>query len=174
MVAGLGASARFTTGTQAHSLRRRDTWSVFGLFWRSVTRVVLDPDFSALRSIPGSYVNSGKDHRALSVWLRPTGVSSDTGSREMIFNFCTLSTGMSMRRPIRQRWGPRPRCSSSGRKRNTILAASTLRGSQHMTITKSAVLMAATAALSTSALAQLAPSRVLTLDAAARDGESHG
>jgi hypothetical protein len=43
-----------------------------------------------------------------------------------------------------------------------------------MTIAKSAVLMAATAVLSTSALAQLQPSRVLTLDAAARDGESHG
>src|SRR5712692_9657074 len=70
--------------------------------------------------------------------------------------------------------GSRSRCSSSGRKRNTILADSTLRGSQHMTITKSAVLMAATAVLSTSAPAQLPPSRVLTLDAAARDGESHG
>jgi tRNA-modifying protein YgfZ len=45
---------------------------------------------------------------------------------------------------------------------------------QHMTIAKSAVLMAAAAVLSTSTLAQLPPSRVLTLDAAARDGESHG
>ena len=41
-------------------------------------------------------------------------------------------------------------------------------------IYESAVLMAAAAALSNSTFAQLPPSRVLTLDAAARDGESHG
>src|SRR5262245_58590127 len=31
---------------------------------------------------------------------RPTGVSSETGSREMVLSFCTFSTGMSMRREI--------------------------------------------------------------------------
>ena len=45
---------------------------------------------------------------------------------------------------------------------------------QHMTIAKSVVLMAAAAVLSTSTLAQIQPSRVLTLNAASRDGESHG
>src|ERR1035441_1772043 len=53
--------------------------------------------------------------RADSPW-RPTGVSSDTGSREMVFSFWTFSTGMSIRRPISSFVGVRP-----DRKRGRVL-----------------------------------------------------
>src|ERR1035438_10370292 len=46
---------------------------------------------------------------------RPTGVSSETGSREMVLSFWTFSTGMSMRRPISSFVGVRPSSFSSSR-----------------------------------------------------------
>src|ERR1035438_8222181 len=45
----------------------------------------------------------------------PTGVSSDTGQREMVLSFWTFSTGMSMRRPISSLVGTRPSSFSSSR-----------------------------------------------------------
>src|SRR5579872_6154345 len=46
---------------------------------------------------------------------RPTGVSSETGSREIVLSFCTFSTGMSIRRPISSLVGVRPSSFSSSR-----------------------------------------------------------
>src|SRR5437588_1479469 len=46
---------------------------------------------------------------------RPTGVSSDTGSREMVLSFWTFSTGISIRRPISSLVGVRPSSFSSSR-----------------------------------------------------------
>src|SRR5258706_190035 len=46
---------------------------------------------------------------------RPTGVSSDTGSREMVLSFWTFSTGISIRREISSLVGARPSSFSSSR-----------------------------------------------------------
>ena len=46
---------------------------------------------------------------------RPTGVSRETGSREMVLSFWTFSTGISIRRPISSFVGVRPSSFSSSR-----------------------------------------------------------